>query len=166
MATSYDDLDKAWTGATPAAPGATFAEPIPEGTKVKLAVVEQEFALIGAKATPDCKVVFEVMEGDFIGRKVWHDFWLTSGNAPYLKRDLGILGWKGDRLTQLTNPSDASLMCLGADVTLGVEEYTDKNGIAKKKNVIKFFNENYIYKPKSDGAAKPGEAPPEEEYPF
>jgi hypothetical protein len=170
MATSFDDLDKAWSGATPAAPGASFSEPLPDGVKVKLAVVEQEFVLVGAKATPDCKVTFEVMEAEnpaHIGRKVWHDFWLTSGNAPYLKRDLGILNWKGDRLSQLTNPSDASLMCLGADVTLGIEEYSDKNGIAKKKNVIKFFNENYIYKPKAEGAVAPPAQPPvEEEYPF
>jgi hypothetical protein len=172
MATDFGDLDKAWSGATPAAPGANFSEPMAEGTKLKVAVVDQEFALIGGKATPDCKVTFEVMESvnpDHIGRKVWHDFWLTSGNAPYLKRDLGTLGWKGTLISQLANPSDASLMCLGADVTLGIEEYTDKNGIAKRKNVIKFFNENYIYKPKAaatDSAGGGAAAIPEEEYPF
>lgn len=172
MATDFGDLDKAWSGATPAAPGSSFSEPMADGTKLKLAVVEQEYALIGGKATPDCKVTFEVMEcanPDYVGRKVWHDFWLTSGNAPYLKRDLGILGWKGDRISALTNPSDASLMCLGADVTLGIEDYTDKHGIAKRKNVIKFFNENYIYKPKAEGAAAgapPSGSPAEEEYPF
>jgi hypothetical protein len=167
---SWDDLDKAFREATAAKAGTSNFDPIPEGAKVKLAVTKQEFKLVGANATPCSKVTFEVMEGEWIDRKVWHDFWLTGPNAPYLKRDLDTLGWDTAKnpISKLTDPADASLMCLGADVTLGIEEYTGADGVTKRKNIIKFFNSKYVYTPPEKGAEKPAppEAPKEGDFPF
>lgn len=170
MANPFDDLDAAWKNSEPAKAGGNF-EPLPEGTEVSAVVTKQEFRLIGQKATPCVKVTFEVTEAVepmHVGRLIWHDFWLTAPNAPYLKRDLGVLGWKGDRLSILTNPTDASLMQLGAKMKLGIEPYTDASGNQKSKNIIRFFNETYKYTPPAGGEkpASGAPAPVEDDLPF
>lgn len=45
-----------------------------------------------SKGTPGYKVEFTIIEGDFKGRKLWHDCWLTPAAMPQSKRDLGKLG--------------------------------------------------------------------------
>ena len=141
MSGDLEDIDKAWVGAAPAPAGTGGAyDPLPAGTKAKLAITNQKPARVGQKNTAVCKVTFEVVEpADFAGRRVWHDFWITAPNVPYLKRDLGILGWKGVKLSQLMEEPDASLINLGAAVELDVEDYTDRDGNSKSKNIIKFF---------------------------
>lgn len=167
MANQFDDLDAAWKSSEPAKAGGNF-DPLPDGTEVSAFVTKQEFKLVGQKATPCVKLTFEVGVADepsHVGRLVWHDLWLTAANAPYLKRDLGVLGWKGDRLSILTDPTDASLMHLGAKMKLGIEEYTDAHGVVKKKNIIRYFNETYKYTPPPAGSEShaPSGAPAEED---
>lgn len=144
MSNDLDSIDKAWTGATPAAPGGTGFEPLPAGTKAKVAVMNQKPARVGDKQTPVCKVTFEVVEPtEYAGRRVWHDFWITVPNVPYLKRDLAILGWKGGKVSALMEETDASLINLGAVIEVDVEEYTDRDGNPRSKNVIRFFEAPY-----------------------
>jgi hypothetical protein len=38
------------------------------------------------------KLTFEVTDGEFAGRKFWHDIWLTAAAMPMSKRDLLKLG--------------------------------------------------------------------------
>ena len=44
------------------------------------------------KATPGYKVEFTILDGEYKGRKLWHDCWLTPAALPQSKRDLGKLG--------------------------------------------------------------------------
>jgi len=42
--------------------------------------------------TPGVKIRFDVCEGNYVGRALFHDCWLTSAALPQTKRDLGKLG--------------------------------------------------------------------------
>lgn len=42
--------------------------------------------------TPEFKIEFSVIEGQFAGRKLWADLWLTPAALPATKRDLAKLG--------------------------------------------------------------------------
>jgi hypothetical protein len=42
--------------------------------------------------TPCVKIAFEVSEGEFRGRKLWHRVWLTTSAMSITKRELGKLG--------------------------------------------------------------------------
>jgi hypothetical protein len=146
---TFDEIDKAFGQAEAAKPMSGGFTPLPEGTRVRLAVIDQRGARVGQNQTPVCKVTFEVMEpaADFRGewdpswkgRKVWHDLWITPANVSYLKRDLNFLGWTGKKVSALMDASDSSLMALGAEAVLGVESYEDKNGNTAQKNVVRFF---------------------------
>lgn len=147
---SLYDLDKEFESSKAAEKGTGNFDPIPEDERVNAAIIDQNPAIVGAKETPCVKVTFEVMEGPYKKNRIWHDFWLTSPNVPYLKRDLEVLGWDG-KISDLINQGNTSLLCLGANVTVGVEAYVDKSGNNRKKNTIKFFNETYEYTPPEEG---------------
>lgn len=40
------------------------------------------------RGTPSCKFEFRVTQGEFLGRRFWHDLWLTDRAITYTKRDL------------------------------------------------------------------------------
>ena len=65
--------------------------PVPRGEYV-CHVTKGELESSRSKATPGYKVEFTVIEGDFTGRKLWHDCWLTPAALAQSKRDLGKLG--------------------------------------------------------------------------
>ena len=82
----HDRLQKSW--ATTKA--ADDQSPIPAG-EYKAHVVNGE--LFSAKSgTPGYKVTLEVIGGDYAGRRVWHDVWLSEAALPMAKRDLKKLG--------------------------------------------------------------------------
>jgi hypothetical protein len=43
-------------------------------------------------STPGYKLTLEVTEGEFEGRHIWCDFWLTPAALPMTKRDLAKIG--------------------------------------------------------------------------
>lgn len=45
-----------------------------------------------SKGTAGYKLCFVVSDGEYMGRKVWHDVWLTPAALPMAKRDLAKLG--------------------------------------------------------------------------
>ena len=65
--------------------------PIPKGDYVCHAT-KGELESSRTKGTPGYKIEFTIIEGDFQGRKLWHDCWLTAAALPQTKRDLGKLG--------------------------------------------------------------------------
>lgn len=136
----FEDLDKLWKTTEPAPPGGSSFDPVPDGTEVAVIVTDQKFDRVGEKQTAVVKVTFEVAEPEqYRGKKVWHDFWLTSNNLKYLMRDLTLLGWRG-LPSQLMKSDDSSLIALAVRVVLGVEEYTARDGVTKKlKNTVAFF---------------------------
>ena len=42
--------------------------------------------------TPGYKLTFEITEGEYAGRRLWNDLWLTPLALPVTKRDLAKLG--------------------------------------------------------------------------
>jgi hypothetical protein len=64
--------------------------PLPKGTYVALAIGGK---LDRARTGTDCYVVeFRVLEGEYIGRKLWLNKYFTPDALPYTKRDLAKLG--------------------------------------------------------------------------
>lgn len=164
-----EKLDSEWESTEPAKQGGEFSV-IPEDTEVYVVVTDQKPAIVGENKTPVCKVTFEVVSpAEWEGKPIWHDFWLTTRNLPYLKRDLSILGWQG-KPSQLLDEGDGSLITLGAKVRVGVEHYhakdkhtgqlmyTEEGGrkvpVMRKKNVIKNFIEGYTRKLSGEELAK------------
>ena len=59
--------------------------------------------------TPGYKLTFRVLEGEYAGRRVWHDLWLTEAAMPMAKRDLAKLGVTS--LDQLDKPLPRGIRC-------------------------------------------------------
>jgi hypothetical protein len=119
-----DALKKAW-GETQAA---TDFAPLPKGDYVAVATHGELFA--AKTGTPGYKITFEVCEGDFKGRKSWHDVYLTPAALPLAKRDLTKLGIS--ELQQLEKPLPARFRCQ-AKLTLR----KDDDG-SERNRVIRF----------------------------
>jgi hypothetical protein len=66
-------------------------EPLPPGTYL-LRILNGELFNSRQRGTPGFKLTCQVAEGQFEGRYVWHDIWLTGPALPMAKRDLAKLG--------------------------------------------------------------------------
>lgn len=81
--------------------------PLPRGTYVAHVVSGE---LSKAKTgTPGYKLTFKVIDGEYAGRQVWHDLWLTSPALPMTKRDLAKLGIA--QLEQIDEPLKPGIRC-------------------------------------------------------
>lgn len=85
---------------------ADFA-PLPPGPYEVVAVCGELFT--AKSGTAGYKLTFEVSYGDFKGRKIWHDIWLTPAALPLAKRDLLKIGITS--LDQLERPLPARFQC-------------------------------------------------------
>src|SRR5262249_25744301 len=97
-------LQQAWA-ATEAAD--EFA-PLPAG-EYSARIVAGEVFTSKTKGTLGYKLTFEIAEGDYQGRRCWHDLWLTPAALPMAKRDLGKIGVTD--LEQLDRPLPAVFLC-------------------------------------------------------
>ncbi|MBX7255709.1 MAG: DUF669 domain-containing protein [Candidatus Hydrogenedentes bacterium] len=91
-----EDIQRAWD-TTEAAQD--FA-PLPAGTYICRIVSGELFESKNGK--PGYKLTFRVLEGEYAGRMIWHDVWLTPHALPMAKRDLARLGVSA--LVQLERP--------------------------------------------------------------
>jgi len=103
-------------------------------------------------ATPGYKLTFSVLAGEYAGRKIWHDIWLTAAAMPMAKRDLHKIGITD--LAQLELP-----LPLGIRATVKLALRRDDNGA--EHNRVRRFDatgidgpEPYAFAPKDD---PPGE---------
>jgi uncharacterized protein DUF669 len=96
-------IESAW-GDTQAA---TDFVPLPKGEYDAVVVSGELFT--AHTGTPGYKLTFEVCEGDFKGRKFWHDLWLTPAALPFTKRDLAKISIT--KLEQLEKPLPARFVC-------------------------------------------------------
>ncbi len=55
-------------------------------------IISGELETSRTNSTPGYKLTFSVLEGEFVGRRFWHDVWLSDAALPMAKRDLGKLG--------------------------------------------------------------------------
>jgi len=92
-----ESLSRAWDETKAAE---DFA-PLPAGEYVCHAIAADPFNA-KLKGTPGVKLAFRVIEGEHVGRQVWHDCWLTPAALSQTKRDLGKLGITA--LEQLEKP--------------------------------------------------------------
>jgi hypothetical protein len=75
--------------------------PLPPG-EYTVRILSGELFTSKRNSTPGYKLTCEVTEGDYEGRRVWLDFWLTPAALPMTKRDLAKIGV--ERPEQLEQP--------------------------------------------------------------
>ncbi len=82
--------------------------PLPSGV-YEARIVSGELEKSRNKATPSYKLEFIVVAGEYVGRKFWHDIWLTKAASAMAKRDLGKLMITD--LGQLEMPVPPGIVC-------------------------------------------------------
>jgi len=83
--------------------------PVPPGTYVAR-IVRGTLDSSKLKGTPSYTLEFEIIEGEFSGRKCWYQIWLTTAAKTQAKRDLDKLGVT-DPATQLERPLPEGIIC-------------------------------------------------------
>ncbi len=135
------NFDDTWNS-TPAA--GDFA-PLPKGVYVCHCIGgDLERSL---KGTPGYKLTFQVIEGEFSGRKLWYPRWLSADALPASKRDLAKLN--------MVSPADLERPLLRwwrCKVTAVIRR--DDSGI--ERNEVRGFEVLGIDKPEADPFAPPG----------
>jgi len=122
-------LDDEWQETEAAAEGSF--EPLPEDD-YHCIVVDADL-VTSQNDNVGLNVQFEVLDGDHEGRHVFHTFWLTERNLPYVKRDLAILGYEAKTASELMK-AKGKLMHKKAILRVGQEEYE-----GKVRNRVKWF---------------------------
>jgi hypothetical protein len=100
-----EGLTKLWRTTAAAA---EFA-PLPKGDYI-LRILTGEL-VTSKRGTPGYKLTLEVANGEFEGRRVWCDFWLTPAALPMTKRDLAKIGVVD--LVQLEQPLPPGILIKG-----------------------------------------------------
>lgn len=131
-----DDFNNAW-GSTAAA--AEFG-PIPRGV-YECHVTNGELESSRTNRTPGYKIEFSIIDGEFQGRKLWLDCWLTSAALPQTKRDLAKLGITSPDMME--QPLPRRIRCR---VTVVIRR--DDDGI--ERNQVRSFDVLGIDKPQTD----------------
>jgi hypothetical protein len=90
------------------AAAAEFA-PLPKGEYTFRILAGELFT--SKRGTPGYKLTLQVTEGDFSGRRVWCDLWLTEAALPMTKRDLEKIGVTN--LEQLEQPLPPGILIKG-----------------------------------------------------
>lgn len=145
-------LEETW-GSTQAAK--EFAV-VPRGEYL-LRLADGRLATSRQRGTPSFKAIFEVVDGEHSGQRIWHDFYLTEAAIPGTKRDLAKLGITD--LEQLDGPVPQGII-IRAKVSVR------RNDKDEEVNVIRSFQLEGIEEQKPDAFApkeaeeKPADPPP------
>ena len=105
--------------------------PAEEGSFEPLPPGDYEGLVIDAKLTESTSgtvglnTQFEVTKGEHEGRYVYHTFWVTSKNIPYVKRDIGMLGCTLNSSADIVN-AQKQIMNKKVILHVGHEEYEGK----------------------------------------
>ena len=114
-------FDREWKEADPAEEGSY--EPLPpgdyEGIVIDAKLTESQGGNVGLNTQ------FEVTQGEQEGRYIYHTFWVTSKNIPYVKRDMGMLGYSPNSAADLVN-AKRHIMNTRVILHVGQEEYEGK----------------------------------------
>jgi hypothetical protein len=140
---SRDALKAAW-GDTEAA---ADSQPLPTG-EYEARIVSGGCATSRSRSTPSYKLTFEVVGGDYAGRRFWHDLWLTPAAIAFAKRDLGKLGITS--IEQLDQPLPQGVRC---KVKLALRRDDDGSTF----NRVRSFEVVGIDKPEANPFAPKGE---------
>src|SRR4051812_35023472 len=117
--TDSPSLQKAWDNTK----AADELGPLPAG-EYRCNVVEG--GLFSSRGgTPGFKVTLEVAEGEYAGRRLWHDVWLTAAALPLAKRDLSKLGVV--RVEQLEKPLPEGMVITAKVALRRDDDGTERN---------------------------------------
>ena len=83
--------------------------PVPPGEYIAH-LLTSELSESRTKGTPSYKLTFKIIEGDYTGRRLWYDIWLTAGAKSQAKRDFAKLGIT-DPKNQLERPLPQGIRC-------------------------------------------------------
>ena len=100
-----DRIQSAWDSTE----AAEEFKPLPSG-EYNAEIERGELFNTKTKGTAGYKLTFKVLDGDYAGRKFWHELWLTEAALPMTKRDLAKLGVES--LDQLELPLPLGIRCL------------------------------------------------------
>lgn len=118
--------------------------PLPAGEYIA-DIIGGELETSRMNRTPGYKLTFSVVEPvEFVGRRFWHDCWLTAAALPQTKRDLAKIGVQS--LDQLERPLPARIRCR---VKLALRK--DDGG--DERNRVKTFEVIGIVQPERDAFA-------------
>ncbi len=119
--------------------------PVPRG-EYQCHVTRGELESSRLKATPGYKVEFTICDGEYRGRKLWLDCWLTPAALAMSKRDLMKLGIATPE--QMEYPLPRGIRC-----RVTVVLHADDNGI--ERNRVRSFEVIGIDEPEVDAFAPP-----------
>jgi hypothetical protein len=102
--------------------------PVPPG-EYTFRILSGELFSSRQRTTPGYKLTLEVTEGEYTGRYVWHDLWLTPAALPMTKRDLAKIGVKN--LDQLERPLPAGIMIRGKVALRHDDDGNDSNRLTR-----------------------------------
>jgi hypothetical protein len=117
--------------------------PLPAG-EYTAKIIAGELTTSRRNETPSYHLAFRVLEGDYTGRRFWHDLWLTPAALPMTKRDLAKLGVAS--LDQLEKPLPPGIRC---SVKLSLRRDDDGN----ERNRVQTFAVIGIDPPEVDAFA-------------
>lgn len=100
-------------------------------------------------STPGYQLEFTVLHGEFAGRRLWLDCWLTPAALPATKRDLAKLGITSPE--QLERPLPRGIRC-----KVHVVIRRDDNGV--ERNRVRSFDVLGVDAPDADPFAPLGDA--------
>jgi hypothetical protein len=107
-------------------PAPDFGTPVPRGQYITHII---DGALFNAgTGTPGYKVTHEILEGDYKGRRLWHDIWLSDRAKGGAVRDLAKLGVRNK--AQLEQPIPSRRIRCKVFVTLRkADDGTERNEV-------------------------------------
>jgi hypothetical protein len=169
QASDREKLQHAWKMTEAAAE----FEPLPKGEYTFRIIAGDLFT--SKRGTPGYKLTLEVTDGDYDGRRVWADFWLTPAALPMTKRDLAKIGIAD--LRQLEHPLPAVILIKGKLALRADEDGNQSNRLLRFHSLG--IEPGDAFEPKPEGAAaaqedggqgneqrQTGNGEPEEPFPF
>lgn len=116
--------------------------PLPPGTYV-CHIVKGEPGESRRKQTPCYTLTFKVLEGEFIGRLLWHEIWLTEAAKQIAKREFDKIGF--------TDPKHQMKQPIPPDrIRCRVKAVIHKDDSGTEHNSVKDFVVIGIDTPKAD----------------
>ena len=128
--TKLNEIDSEWRESEAAEEGSF--DPLPDDD-YECMVIDAEMAK-SQNGNVGLNCQFEVIAGEHEGRYVYHTFWLTKANLKYVKRDLAIIGYVPETLSELPNKAKGKLMHKKVLMRVGQEEYE-----GRVRNRVKWF---------------------------
>ena len=92
-------------------------------------IIDGELFTSRTNQTPGYRLTFRVDEGELIGRRFWHEVWLSAAALPMAKRDLGKLGVSDFEL--LDRPLPPGIVCAVRLVVRRDDDGTERNRVQR-----------------------------------